>query len=130
MRRNVARKAGKLLVTREPRRTHPTLDGGAFAIALSGVKEASVAHAKRAISERRAGAGSTFLPVRRGLGRRAAGPCAFLRDVAAHSGEAPLRVSLFIVPGRALELTAERTGEIQRQMPEDAHRKAFSDSKS
>ena len=120
-------------MTREPRRTHPTLDGGAFAIALSGVKEASVAHAKRAISERRAGAGSPFLghlPVRRGLGRRAAGPCALLRDVAAHSGEAPLRVSLFIVPGRALELTAERTGEIQRQMPEDAHRKAFSDSKS
>ena len=57
-----------------------TLDGGAFAIALTGVKEASVAHAKRAISERRAGAGSTFLPVRRGLGRRAAGPCALLDE--------------------------------------------------
>ena len=35
------------------------------------------------------------------------GPCALLllRDLAAHSGEAQLRVSFFMVPGRAIELT-------------------------
>ena len=114
-------------VTHEPRRTHggyPTLDGGAFAIALPAVKEASVAHAKRASSERRAGAGSTFLGhlpqalvltrarvstrawYAKGWGDVLPDP-ALLRDVAARSGggeggdsgEAPLHVSLFMVPG-------------------------------
>jgi hypothetical protein len=107
--------AGRLLLTVAIR----TLDGGAFVITLPGVKAPSPSRtlsvpSRKGARERATRSLHIFLYAKSwddALPDRVRSCATWQRAAAgagaARSGEAPLRASLFMVPGRALELTGE-----------------------